>query len=199
MEGVGARLGRTSNRYGPSTVFTGPVRNWEKKWVNIPPPNSGHNHRATATRTDGSPHLFLYKWTPITPSQTKDSSISDNNGNADYKNSGKDDDVGAQEPQKKKFKYIPVIVLEEQRDEHSEQMEDGAKRTEIDPSTVETTSKNEEYDEKPDINEAAAKSNPVGCQDLNESTLDLSLGMGAHNGENEFDSKGEQSKDAQFK
>ncbi|RLM60653.1 uncharacterized protein C2845_PM14G09400 [Panicum miliaceum] len=35
MEGVGARLGRTSARYGPATTFTGPVRKWRKEWVPV--------------------------------------------------------------------------------------------------------------------------------------------------------------------
>uniref|UniRef100_A0A803M1P3 Uncharacterized protein n=1 Tax=Chenopodium quinoa TaxID=63459 RepID=A0A803M1P3_CHEQI len=30
MEGVGARLGRSSSRYGTTTVFNGPVRKWKK-------------------------------------------------------------------------------------------------------------------------------------------------------------------------
>ncbi|KAH9617406.1 hypothetical protein KSS87_006580 [Heliosperma pusillum] len=35
MEGVGARLGRSSSRYGTTTVFTGPVRKWHKNWVAV--------------------------------------------------------------------------------------------------------------------------------------------------------------------
>lgn len=118
MEGVGARFGRSSTRYGgPATVFTGPVRKWKKKWVHVPPPNSNHHHHAasngTANGSNGSSHLQLYKWTPIAPSQSKDGSNNDNNGadngNAEPKNSSKDDDVVVEEPPKRRFKYIPVI------------------------------------------------------------------------------------------
>ncbi|XP_073055983.1 uncharacterized protein [Primulina eburnea] len=190
MEGVGARLGRSSSRYGPTTVFTGPVRKWKKKWVPIAPSNSNHqNAAATATvagnRTvNGSnvpPHLLLYQWTPITPSQNKDNGIiANNNGNADSKNSNKDDVVAVEEPPKKKFKYIPIIVLEEQKNESSEQAEDETKPFETD--TVEVTSKSDEYNEKPDINDMPLDENQalhntsLERQDLNESTLDLSLG-----------------------
>ncbi|KAI3466524.1 hypothetical protein Pfo_023187 [Paulownia fortunei] len=208
MEGVGARLGRSSTRYGPATVFTGPVRKWKKKWVHVPPPNSNHhNHTAsngTVEGSNGSSHLLFYKWTPIAPNQTKDSSHNDNNGNgsnnvnADSNNSIKDDAVAAEEPPKRKFKYIPIVVLEEQKDESLEQMEDETKPIETNTNTVEATSKSDGYDEKPDMNDVpmdenqATEKNPVERQDLNESTLDLSLGLKAHDGENESDSKADQ-------
>lgn len=117
MEGVGARFGRSSTRYGPTTVFTGPVRKWKKKWVNVPPPNSNHHHHTAANGivngSDGSSHLLFYKWTPIAPSLAKENSDNDNNvsdnGNADPKNPDKDAGVAAEEPPKRKFKYIPVF------------------------------------------------------------------------------------------
>uniref|UniRef100_A0A1D1ZAJ3 Protein CONTINUOUS VASCULAR RING 1 n=1 Tax=Anthurium amnicola TaxID=1678845 RepID=A0A1D1ZAJ3_9ARAE len=40
MEGVGARLGRSSTRYGPVTVFSGPVRRWKKRWVHVSTPGA---------------------------------------------------------------------------------------------------------------------------------------------------------------
>ncbi|KAK6133213.1 hypothetical protein DH2020_033049 [Rehmannia glutinosa] len=204
MEGVGARLGRSSTRYGPATVFTGPVRRWKKKWVSVPPSNSNHhNHTAsngTVNGSNGSSHLLLFKWTPIAPSQTKDSSHSDNNGsNNGNVDSNRDDDVAAEEPPKRKFKYIPIVVLEEQKEESSEQMEDDTKPIDNSTNDVEATSRSDGYDEKPDINDVpmdenqdrllqARDKNHVERQDLNESTLDLSLGL-AHDGENESDSK----------
>ncbi|KAL2253326.1 UNVERIFIED_CONTAM: hypothetical protein Sindi_0127300 [Sesamum indicum] len=114
MEGVGARLGRSSTRYGPTTVFTGPVRRWKKKWVHVPPPNSNHHHHTAANGTvnasNGSSHLLLYKWTPMAPTQPKDSSHNDSNGGSDdAKISNKDDGVATEELPKKKFKYIPVL------------------------------------------------------------------------------------------
>lgn len=112
MDGVvGARLGRSSARYAPTTVFTGPVRKWKKKWVHInsvksnnqsTPANGGVNGRfnGRVNGTNGSNLVFL-KWTPITASQ-KD---------GDSKSSDKDDAVpiDESEPRKRKFKYIPVI------------------------------------------------------------------------------------------
>lgn len=44
-------------------------------------------------------------------------------------------------------------MLEEQKNESSEQIEDDAKPIEIGSSTVEATSKSDGYDEKPDIND----------------------------------------------
>ncbi|OMO76858.1 hypothetical protein CCACVL1_15317 [Corchorus capsularis] len=130
MEGVGARLGRSSTRYGPATVFTGP-----------------------------------------------------------------DDAVAAapEEPPRRKFKYIPIAVLEEQRKEAAEteaaeNVDDEAKPSEADPNASEPTSRNDGSDEKPDMNDAPmeeSQEDNVVRQDLNESTLDLNLGLTAHDGESD--------------
>uniref|UniRef100_A0A0A0LT57 Uncharacterized protein n=1 Tax=Cucumis sativus TaxID=3659 RepID=A0A0A0LT57_CUCSA len=117
MEGVGARLGRSSTRYGPATVFTGPVRKWKKKWIHVAPSttasnNHSHSQRhtnpnnvtanATANSSTNASHLLLFKWTPITQSL--------NNGNADEKNAGKEDTpTVTEEPPRRKFKYMPAI------------------------------------------------------------------------------------------
>lgn len=118
MEGVGARLGRSSTRYGPTTVFTGPVRKWKKKWVHASSSNSSNLHHQTANgNANGSSHLLFYKWTAITPSQNKDNNGGDSNNvnnnisnNGDSKNSDKDDAFAVEEPPKRKFKYIPVLL-----------------------------------------------------------------------------------------
>ncbi|KAG8385804.1 hypothetical protein BUALT_Bualt03G0083300 [Buddleja alternifolia] len=177
MEGVGARLGRSSTRYGPTTVFTGPVRRWKKKWVHMPPSSSNQHHHTAANGTvnggNGPSHLLLYKWTPITPSQNKDgnnndnnSSDNSNNGNADPKISNKDDLVATEEPPRKRTKYIPIILLEEQKNESSEQIEDETKPIDIDANTVEVTSKSDGYDEKPDINDVPMDENQIlPCSD----------------------------------
>ncbi|XP_047946771.1 uncharacterized protein LOC125193086 [Salvia hispanica] len=199
MEGVGARFGRSSTRFsGPATVFTGPVRKWKKKWVHVPPPNSNNHHHAAsngnANGSNASSHLQFYKWTPIAPTQSKDSNGSDN-GNAD---STKDEDVAAEKPPKRRFKYIPIVVLEEQKVESSEQMEDENKSSEDNSDAVEATSRG---DEKPDMNDVpmdenqASETNREERQDLNISTLDLSLGLKAHDGENDSESRGDQNKD----
>ncbi|KAL2495528.1 hypothetical protein Fot_39318 [Forsythia ovata] len=189
MEGVGARLGRSSSRYGPAsaTVFTGPVRKWKKKWVNVPPSNSNQTaSNGIVNGSNGSSHLLLYKWTPINYGQKKDDNdINRNdhsNGNDESKISNIDDSVAVEEPPKRKFKYIPIALLIEQKNESSEEVDDEAKPIETDTNTVDVTSKNDGYDEKPDINDVpmdenqALENNPVERQDLNESTLDLSLG-----------------------
>ncbi|KAL3519390.1 hypothetical protein ACH5RR_017539 [Cinchona calisaya] len=214
MEGVGARLGRSSSRYGPTTVFTGPVRKWKKKWIPFTPPNSnnsGNHHHQTAANGAGNgnngSHLLLYKWTPTTPSQNNGNGNGNGNGrnngdnNEEFKNSNKDDAFAAEEPPKRKFKYIPVAVLEEQKNEASEHVEDEAKPMETETSGVDPTAKSDGFDEKPDINDVPAEerqapeNEPLGRQDLNESTLDLSLGLKAHDSENDSDSKVDQNRD----
>ncbi|KAA8515577.1 hypothetical protein F0562_018812 [Nyssa sinensis] len=204
MEGVGARLGRSSTRYGPTTVFNGPVRKWKKKWVHVSPSNAASNHHSqtnngTANGNNGS-HLRLYKWTPITQSQN-------NNGD---KSSAKDDVADAnaatptEEPPRRKFKYIPIAVLEEQKNEAADKVDDEAKPSDTEPNAAEPTSKSDGFGEKPDINDVpmeesqASGDNPLARQDLNESTLDLSLGL-AHDGDPDSDSKTDhQTKDSQL-
>ncbi|KAE8673448.1 Formyl transferase [Hibiscus syriacus] len=189
MEGVGARFGRSSSRYGPATVFTGTVR----KWVHVSPSNattsssntSNHSSNYTNTNNHHSPkapngasngkngsHLLLFKWTPLSQSQNNTS------GNND---SSKDDDVAPpEEPPRRIFKYIPIAVLEEQKNEAAENVDDEAKPSEADPSVAEPTSRNDGFDEKPDINDApmdeSQEYTKIVRQDLNKSTLDLSLG-----------------------
>lgn len=126
MEGVGARLGRSSTRYGPATVFTGPVRKWKKKWVHVASSGSSssggtatatttsstqiHSHNGTTNGSNGS-HLLLYKWTPITQSQNAAINGNSSNKNGD-KVSGKDETSAPlpEEPPRRKFKYIPVFT-----------------------------------------------------------------------------------------
>ncbi|GER48146.1 B-cell CLL/lymphoma 7 protein family member C [Striga asiatica] len=190
MEGVGARLGRSSTRYGPTTVFTGPVRRWKKRWVHVPLPNSS---RTTATNggNNGS-NLLLLKWTPVASNQAKDGSHGHDNSE-----SGKDDVVAAEETPRKKFKYIPIDVLDELNEEPSEHMEDDeTKSVDYNIKNMETTSKNHKHDQKPDINDVpeeenqGMKKNHVERQDLNVSTLDLSLGFNDQDGEeDDSDSK----------
>lgn len=99
MEGVGARLGRSSTRYGPATVFSGPVRKWKKKWVHVSASNAT-NH--TQSNGNNGSHLLLYKWTAL--------SQSNNNGD---KSSGKDDNIAGtpEETPPKKFRYVPVMTI----------------------------------------------------------------------------------------
>ncbi|PSS24790.1 Heat shock protein HSP 90-alpha like [Actinidia chinensis var. chinensis] len=191
MEGVGARFGRSSTRYGTSstTVFNGPVRKWRKKWVPVTPSphnNASSNHHSIAPTHNGGisngsngSHLQLYKWTPITPSQN-------NNGNGNGYNSSPKDDVAAttavEEAPRRKFKYVPIAMLEEQKNEAAKKVDDEAKPSDVDSNAAEPSSRNGGLEGKPDINDVPMEQNqasgdtPLTRQDLNESTLDLSLG-----------------------
>lgn len=213
MEGVGARFGRSSTRYGPTAVFTGPVRRWKKKWVHISSGKS--NHQSTTTANGGAnggssgganggvngrvngvngSHLVFLKWTPITASQNKD---------GDSKSPDKADVVPIEQPRKRKFKYIPIALLDDQKNETSDQDEAEAKPMEADANTEEPTSQADDCDEKPDMNDVPMEENkdpedkPPERQDLNESTLDLSLGFTGHE-ENDDDSKTNQTKDSKL-
>ncbi|KAI4371168.1 hypothetical protein MLD38_019434 [Melastoma candidum] len=192
MEGVGARLGRSSTRYGPATVFTGPVRKWKKKWVHVAPThhhNNYHNHHhhhhhynsrhhsaasdahvgnggssaATASSNGSTPsHLLLYRWTPISQSGNL-------NGNSDGEGLDKGSVKEDGEPPRRKFKYIPIAVLEEPSNE-----EESVGAADADEE-VKPSPKNE----KPDINDVPMEEEPEDNnqgmrQDLNE-TLDLTL------------------------
>ncbi|XAR65718.1 hypothetical protein NMG60_11009915 [Bertholletia excelsa] len=206
MEGVGARLGRSSTRYGPSsTVFNGPVRKWKKKWVQASPntSSSNHHHSQTTYRNNGGiangsngSEILLYKWTPM-------------GGSSDRSSTG-DDDAAAggppEEPPRRKFKFVPIAVLEEQRDEvveneAAEKSDHEAKPSDTDPNTVGLISKNDGLDDKPDINDMpvegtrATDDTQLARQDLNISTLDLSLGLNPRDGDRNSDAKKDQSRD----
>ncbi|ESR63084.1 hypothetical protein CICLE_v10016689mg [Citrus x clementina] len=205
MEGVGARLGRSSTRYGPATVFSGPVRKWKKRWIHVSPSNnsSGNNNHAhqnlnnssngNASSTNGNngSHLLLYKWAPLSQRDNG----GNNNGNS-INGGGKDsvkDDTAPDEPPRRKFKYIPIAVLEEQKraaeNEAAENAENDAKPTNTDPSAAEPVPRNDGFDGKPDINDVPMEENQddeqIVRQDLNESTLDLRLGLKAHDGDSD--------------
>ncbi|XP_011000664.1 PREDICTED: probable basic-leucine zipper transcription factor E [Populus euphratica] len=211
MEGVGARLGRSSTRYGPATVFSGPVRKWKKRWVHVTPPSSSSNHNNThshhhhhaisngtaaannssSSNGNNGSHLLLYKWTPLSQSNgsSSPSPATNNNGNSnndDNKNNANLSNGDApDEPPRRKFKYIPVDLLEKQKKEAEEQealekVDDESKLYDTDPK-AELVSKSDSAEEKPDINDIPMEENEddnqVVRQDLNESTLDLSLGL----------------------
>lgn len=100
MEGVGARLGRTSARYGPATTFTGPVRKWRKEWVPVAAPAAAANGGTASSTGTGSGsgsrgnNLLLFKWTP-----------------ANGANGGGDGDQAAAETAPRRRRYVPVRTL----------------------------------------------------------------------------------------
>ena len=120
MEGVGARLGRSSTRYGPATVFNGPVRKWKKKWVHVASPSSSSNHHhhhhshlhnSSSNGTNAS-HLLLYKWTPLTQSQNSViNSSSSASASASAAPPADSSSAVPEEPPRRKFKYVPVLPL----------------------------------------------------------------------------------------
>ena len=201
MEGVGARLGRSSTRYGPATVFTGPVRKWKKKWIHVSPSSASSNSNANNHASNAS-HLLLYKWTPLTQSQTTTNTA---NATGNAKDAPPEPPA---EPPRRKFKYVPVALLEEQKNEAAEnegteKVDEESKPIDADSGAAEATHKNETLDEKPDINDVPMEEsqsqykNQVVRQDLNESTLDLSLGLTSHDDEHDSDSKTNQTRDGQ--
>ncbi|XP_022142680.1 uncharacterized protein LOC111012736 [Momordica charantia] len=188
---------------------------WKKKWVHVAPSSAAsnaHSHsqrhtnantinaNATATATatangTNASHLLLYKWTPITQSL--------NNGNTDDKNAGKEETPPVvEEPPRRKFKYMPIAVLEEQKNEAAEneasdKVEDEANKSyDVEPMA---NAKGELLDEKPDINdvpmEESQDNDHAVRQDLNESTLDLSLNLNALNDDGETGSKADHIRD----
>ncbi|GAB2224712.1 hypothetical protein Droror1_Dr00005480 [Drosera rotundifolia] len=195
MEGVGARLGRSSNRYGPTTVFTGPVRKWKKKWVNVAPHssstttttsnNTSHHHNHVQSVVNGSVQLLLFKWSPISNGGGGEES----NGRNEEEES---DGVREGKRRRRKYKYIPVAALDEHKRQTEEVTDD-----DDDDTTHGPYSKKGSLGEKPDINdvpmEESQKSRRNGKasarQDLNVSTLDLSLGLSSHEDEHESDSR----------
>ncbi|KAG9455075.1 hypothetical protein H6P81_007979 [Aristolochia fimbriata] len=174
MEGVGARLGRSSTRYGPATVFTGPVRKWKKRWVHVTSSSSNTTPSANHNNGNNGSHLLLYKWTPLSQS----------NGSNNNNNNGKDEAPAVtEEPAKRKFRYVPISVIEEQKREEAENVEDESKPN---AESMMSDSSPAVNDRKPHINEVDMEENEekshTGRHDLNETSLDLSLGLKAHDG-----------------
>ncbi|GMY31128.1 hypothetical protein FCV25MIE_26370 [Fagus crenata] len=158
MEGVGSRLGRASSRYGPAaTVFTGPVRKWKKKWVHVSQStltyqnsqSQSNGHSSTTTNNGGS-RLLLCRWTPLSPSPAA-TAVAD---------SGL-----AEEPPRRKFRYTPIAVIEEQKKAAVKKAEDEADTSETDQSM------------KPNSNEVLKEE----TQDSNINNLDLGLCLTGHN------------------
>ncbi|XP_031397744.1 uncharacterized protein LOC116208437 [Punica granatum] len=206
MEGVGARLGRSSTRYGPAVVFTGRVRKWKKRWVHVSPSsapdpsgnakhgtaNGGSNHsqirslNGSSVSSNGSnngSHLLLYKWTPLSQSSNGNGNGNGNGRGGDAVSNGDDSSAAAEEPPKRRFKFVPIAVLDELKNEDLENEnndDEEAKPSDMEPGSAELNSKSNALSEKPDINDVPMEENQENNQsirqDLNESTLDLSLG-----------------------
>ncbi|KAL0727286.1 hypothetical protein Bca4012_023379 [Brassica carinata] len=185
MEGVGGRLGRSSTRYGgPATVFTGPVRKWKKKWVHVSPSSKKHTTSSSSSSSVGGSasegsHLLFFKWAPLSQA---------GNGNGDGKSESDspseepvtETTAAAEEPPRRRFKYVPIALLEEQNKEVTEIEEDDKE----DASAAEPSDKKPEVEEKPDMNDVPMENNQeeekIVRQDLNESTTDSGLNLNSN-------------------
>ncbi|KAI8557543.1 hypothetical protein RHMOL_Rhmol04G0018700 [Rhododendron molle] len=160
MEGVGSRLGRASSRYGSSSsaVFSGPVRKWKRRWVHVsyPTTNSSRSNNANNTHNNSSA-LVLCRWTPI---------------------SG-DNSVKTEEPPRRKFRYVPIVVLEDQKQEASEKVDGKAK-------TRKASSRSDDIFGIPNtegvFTEEIQAANKIRLtqQDSSMSNLNLDLGLKGH-------------------
>ncbi|CAA6670145.1 unnamed protein product [Spirodela intermedia] len=179
MEGVGARLGRSSTRYGPAAVFSGPVRKWKKRWVQVANPNGGAASHAGNGSGGGnsSSHLVLYKWTPT--SSQSNASVAAAGGLAV---AGK---VSAtEESPRRKFRYVPVSVIEEQKQEDSAKTDEETKPR--DGESFPRQAKSVSSEEKPDVNDVPKEEETQGAgpeREAGDAHLDLSLGLNSHDGE----------------
>ncbi|GLU23830.1 hypothetical protein SLE2022_398060 [Rubroshorea leprosula] len=170
MEGVGStRLGRSSARYGPTAVFNGPVRKWKKKWVHVSPPSTVSHHNSLSHGHNGngnSSSILLCRWTPLPSSDSISGAM--------------------EEPPKRKFRYTPVAVLEEERKkEVTKRVENEAKTTEVNQPSSWLSSKGDKVNVNKDLKQE--------IQDSNMGHLDLGLCL---KGQNENGQNKDQAKTA---
>ncbi|KAF8092499.1 hypothetical protein N665_0413s0039 [Sinapis alba] len=189
MEGVGGRLGRSSTRYGggPATVFTGPVRKWKKKWVHVSPSSSKKHTTSSSSASDGS-HLLFFKWAPL--SQGGNGNNEDGKSETNSPTSEEPMSAAEEEPPRRRFKYVPIALLEEQKQEATEIEEDDKVEVEVeDDEDANAERKKAQVEEKLDMNDVPMEDNhqeedKVVRQDLNESTTDLGLNLNADSDNN---------------
>ncbi|XP_059662442.1 uncharacterized protein LOC132308393 [Cornus florida] len=163
MEGVSSRLGRASARYGSTTVFSGPVRKWKKQWVQVSSSSTlSYQNSSQSNGTGNASALLLCRWTPISPPHTADSGEHE-------------------EPPRRKFRYTPIVVLEEQKKEAAKKVDDEAKTSKTDQPTMRPVSKVDDSYESPNIDNPileenrAPNGNGLALQHPDKSHLDLSL------------------------
>nr|GMC53446.1 uncharacterized protein LOC109190452 [Ipomoea batatas] len=120
MEGVGSRFGRASSRYGSAptpAVFSGPVRKWKKQWVVTQP--SAHRNTANANNA-AAPSLLLCRWIPLPSAASGDS-------------------AQPQMSPKRKFRYAPIVDLEEKKREALKKVENEANTRKMDKAASSAT------------------------------------------------------------
>ncbi|XP_062015321.1 uncharacterized protein LOC133731893 [Rosa rugosa] len=179
MEGAGSRLSRASSRYGPTTtVFSGPVRRWKKKWVHVPPSPSSFSSRSqsNARNNDNSSRLLLCRWTPISSAP----------------NSAAAEPGSGEERPRRKFRYTPVVLLEEQRkavEKRIEDMEDAENASEGDQSTVLSDKMYGKSNADQVKEQEAEELDNNGSQASSINNLNLDLGLQGHSGNLELMNK----------
>ncbi|XP_006660498.1 uncharacterized protein LOC102699985 [Oryza brachyantha] len=69
MDTVGARLSRSSTRYGPvgntASSFSGPVRKWRKAWVPIAGGGAGFAGMMGPMGVSRGNKVVLFRWAPV--------------------------------------------------------------------------------------------------------------------------------------
>ncbi|KAK8545729.1 hypothetical protein V6N13_066997 [Hibiscus sabdariffa] len=155
MDGVGStRLGRATARYGSTAVFNGPVRKWKKKWVHVSPSSTVKHSQSNGSNSSASASILLCRWTPLSSADSGSPTA---------------DGEGEEQLPKRKFRYTPVAVLEEEwkRAASAKQVENEAKKDE------------DETKETPDrlnMNDDLKKE----TQESNMGNLDLGLCLKGH-------------------
>lgn len=192
---TGGRLGRSSTRYGaPPPPFNGPVKKWKKKWVDIPNPNSNNNnsHSNGGNSGNNSSHLVLYKWTPVSSSSNSNSSAGNpstpaaSGGSAKQKESERSS--LEEEPPRRKFRYVPVTVVDDQKLEGSAKTDDESKAIDVDslPNVQNNIADGTSVMNDVSMEDAeVSNKDQVGTQDATETSLDLNLGLKADDGKHE--------------
>ncbi|XP_009334164.1 uncharacterized protein LOC103926998 [Pyrus x bretschneideri] len=164
MEALGSRLGRASSRYGQTaTVFNGPVRRWKKRWVHVSSSSPSLTYQNPHSQSNNSSsRLLLCRWTPISSATSPDEPA-----------------AASDEPPRRKFRYTPVSVLEEQKKPIQKKVGDEEKTSETD----ESVSPSDKVYGKPNINQIMKEQaeeldeDQSGVLDSNRSHLDLDLGL----------------------
>lgn len=172
MEGVGSRLGRASSRYGPAAaVFNGPVRKWKKKWVHVSSSStvSYHNSQSNGQSSE-TPRLLLCRWTPLPPTSAATAAAGNDSAAAV---------APLDEPPRRKFRYTPIAVLEDQKKVGEKKVEDEAKTSETDqaPATARPPTTSDEVLGKPAVSDDLKEE----TEDSSTSNLDLGLGLKSPN------------------
>ncbi|XP_076904411.1 uncharacterized protein LOC143596123 [Bidens hawaiensis] len=179
MEGIGSRTGRPSSRYGSAPVFTGPVRRWQKQWVNVSSSSSSsvtYNHSNTSnsngTTTNNVSAIRVRRWTPV---PTKSGGVSES---------------VAEEPQRRKLRYAPIVVLHGKKKEAEKGDVHVKEESKPNRSPTQEASENDDNEKKNFDNALAAKSqasqkNDKATKDLNNQPMDLDADGDDHDDDDE--------------